>query len=70
MQTFDPVAALFARADAANITMQAICEEAGVAESTPSRWKGNPDSATMATIRKLDEALSRLIARADAAKAA
>lgn len=62
MQTFNPVELLKARADEAGITMSAICDEAGVAQSTPSRWKANPDSATLGTIKKLDEALSRIIA--------
>jgi transcriptional regulator with XRE-family HTH domain len=62
MQSFNPIEVLFARADDAGITMSAICEEAGVAQSTPSRWKADPNSATLGTIRKLDEALSRIIA--------
>jgi hypothetical protein len=62
MQTYDPVQALFDRASDAGITMSAICERAGVAQSTPSRWKVNRDSATLATVRKLDEALSDIIA--------
>lgn len=61
MQTFNPIDVLFARADDAGVTMSAICEEAGVAQSTPSRWKADPNSATLGTIRKLDEALSRII---------
>lgn len=61
MQIFNPIEVLFARADDAGITMSAICEEAGVAQSTPSRWKADPDSATLGTIKKLDEALTRII---------
>ena len=62
MQMFNPVELLPARAKDAGTTMSAICEEAGVAQSTPSRWKVDPDSATLGTIKKLDEALSRIIA--------
>jgi transcriptional regulator with XRE-family HTH domain len=62
MQTFNPIDLLTAKAKDAGVTMSAICEEAGVAQSTPSRWKADPDSATLGTIKKLDEALSRIIA--------
>lgn len=62
MQTFNPVEILMARAKDAGVTMSEICGEAGVAQSTPSRWKADPDSATLGTIKKLDEALNRIIA--------
>lgn len=58
----DPVDALFARAKAEGIPMSAICDVAGVAQSTPSRWKNDRNSATLATIHSLNEALERLIA--------
>lgn len=67
MHTFDPVQRLRDRAKDHGVTMSAICEEAGVAQSTPSRWQADPDSATLGTIKKLDEALSRII---DSRKAA
>jgi hypothetical protein len=62
MDPISPVDLLFSRAKGAGIFMTDICSEAGVAPSTPSRWKEKPDSATLATIRKLDEALTRIIA--------
>lgn len=62
MQPFNPIELLFARAEDAGVTMSAICAEAEVAQSTPSRWKSDPGSATLGTIIKLDEALTRIIA--------
>lgn len=62
MDSINPVDLLFSRAKAADVTMSAICDEAGVAQSTPSRWKDNPDSATLGTIKKLEDALGRIIA--------
>lgn len=62
MDSISPVDLLFSRAKAASVTMSEICLEAGVAPSTPSRWKGNPDSATLGKVRELEEALSRIIA--------
>jgi hypothetical protein len=61
MENPDPIDLLFARAKEFGIPMSAICDEAGVAQSTPSRWKVDPDSAKRRTIRKLEEALDRII---------
>jgi sulfate adenylyltransferase subunit 2 len=57
-----PVNDLFARAKRSNVAMAAICERAGVAPSTPSRWRKNPETANIGTVQKLDTALSELIA--------
>lgn len=61
MEHTDPVEAFFARAKDAGVNMSEICTEAGVAQSTPSRWKSDSNSANLATVRKLDEALSHII---------
>jgi transcriptional regulator with XRE-family HTH domain len=60
METEDPVDRLYARAAKHGITMAAICEAAGVAPTTPSRWKNDRNGATLGTIRKLNAALDRL----------
>jgi transcriptional regulator with XRE-family HTH domain len=62
MDHLDPVEALFARADAAKIPMSDICSKAGVAQSTPSRWKNDRNGANLTTLRTLNDALSALIA--------
>lgn len=62
MEQTDPVDALFARAEEAGVTMSDICDEAGVAKSTPSRWKSDRNAANLGTVRKLDDALGRIIA--------
>ena len=58
----DPVEPLFARAMAAGVSMAAICERAGVARSTPSRWRQDRNGANLATVRKLNSALSEIVA--------
>lgn len=68
MEQIDPVEALFRRAEDAKIPMSDICAEAGVAQSTPSRWKADRNTANLGTLKKMDEALSRIIvARKEAA---
>jgi transcriptional regulator with XRE-family HTH domain len=67
MDTLDPVEHLNARAKAANVAMCDVCDRAGVARSTPSRWNSDKNGATIATLRKLNDALSEIIAeRAEA----
>lgn len=64
MEQQHPVDAFFARFAAAEVTMLEICERAGVAQSTPSRWKSDraaAESANLGTLRKLNDALSELI---------
>jgi transcriptional regulator with XRE-family HTH domain len=58
----DPVAALISRAAAESVSMAAICKEAGVAQSTPSRWAAGADPK-LKTIRKLDTALDQILRR-------
>lgn len=62
MQNIDPIAALFERARENRVPMSAICKEAGVDPTTPSRWKRKKNGATLDAVMKLDEALSRLLA--------
>lgn len=67
MQHIDPVDALFARAKKAGVPMAAICAEAGVAQSTPSRWKSDRNTANLATLNSLNEALDRIVSARAAA---
>lgn len=43
--------------------MSAICDQAGVARSTPSRWRHDKNGANVDTVQKLDEALTTIIAK-------
>lgn len=61
MQTPDPIAALFERAQTARVPMSLICERAGVAPTTPSRWKRKKNGATVEAVTKLDTALSEIL---------
>jgi hypothetical protein len=62
MEQHDPVEALYARAKAAEIPMYLVCDRAGVARSTPSRWRSDKNGATTTSINALNDALSALIA--------
>ncbi|CAN5338586.1 hypothetical protein BH10PSE12_BH10PSE12_03030 [soil metagenome] len=57
----DPIDTLFREAEDHNISMAAICERAGVAQSTPSRWRTDRNGATYSTIKKLRGALGDLV---------
>ena len=62
MQQSDPVELLFRRASASGVTMAAICDRAGIARSTPSRWRADSNGATMRTLNALHNALNEIIA--------
>jgi sulfate adenylyltransferase subunit 2 len=53
---------LFARAKLHGITMAALCDQAQVAASTPSRWRKNPASANIGTLDRLNTALDQILA--------
>lgn len=61
MQTPDPISALFAKAREHRVPMSAICAKAGVAPTTPSRWKREKNGATVEALMKLDAALSEIL---------
>jgi len=61
MEQADPVAQLYARAKINRISMAAVCREAGVATTTPSRWRNDRNGANLKTVDALNAALSRLI---------
>ena len=42
--------------------MADICQKAGVAATTPSRWRNKRNGATFGALRKLNGALDALIA--------
>lgn len=58
----DPVEALFERATLHGIAMSRICDRAGIAQSTPSRWRSDPLAASRKKIDALNTALDSLIA--------
>ena len=61
MEQAEPLDTLFARAKQARVPMAAICREAGIAPTTPSRWKRGRNGATLDKVNKLHDALSTLI---------
>lgn len=61
MEQTDPVSQLYARATLHGIKMAAICREAGVASTTPSRWKNDRNGANLKTVDALNAALTRLV---------
>ena len=42
--------------------MSQICDRAQVARSTPSRWRGRHNGANLETVKRLNEALSSIVA--------
>lgn len=62
MEQADPVAQLYKRARENGIPLASICRRAGVAETTPSRWRNDRNGPTFATLKKLNAALDDLIA--------
>ena len=56
----DLVADFQARAKAAGLPMKAVCEKAGVAQSTFSRWKSGVMGPSYLTVQRLEEALAEL----------
>lgn len=58
----DPIDALYARANRHGVAMSRICDEAGVARSTPSRWRNSKNGASMTVLRRLNDKLDELIA--------
>jgi hypothetical protein len=50
--------ALTKRCFDARVPVYKVCDRAGVARSTPSRWKSNPDQITASTLGKLEDALT------------
>jgi len=69
MEHADPVSLLFERAQQSRIPMSEICREAGVAATTPSRWKNNRNGTNLDTVKKLNEALGRILTRSESAAA-
>ncbi|MGL4573564.1 MAG: helix-turn-helix domain-containing protein [Burkholderiaceae bacterium] len=62
------IAEIEARAKAADVSIAQLCDTAGVARSTFSRWKRsdrnpNPIGATIVSLSKLDKALAEVEAR-------
>lgn len=58
MEQPDPLTSFFDRAKRHNVPMSAICDRAGVARSTPSRWRNDKNGATLAAVKALEDALT------------
>lgn len=67
METANPLDTLFSRAAANGIPMYRICEAAGIAPTTPSRWRKNKTSPMLSKVVALNEALDGILAQQDAA---
>lgn len=59
--------AFVARCFKARVPVYRVCDRAGVARSTPSRWKVRPESITASTLGKLEDALAEIEAEKKAA---
>jgi transposase-like protein len=62
MQENDPVETLFKRANDHRVPMALICDRAGVARSTPSRWRQQHNGANLSTVNSLFASLDAIIA--------
>jgi hypothetical protein len=60
----NPIEALFESARRHKVSMSRICERAGVAPTTPSRWKQGKNGATVEAVSKLQSALAEIVAEA------
>jgi transcriptional regulator with XRE-family HTH domain len=58
----NPVNILVERANSCGVSMSKICKRAGVAESTPSRWRGGNNGPSFIVVTKLNRALDEIIA--------
>lgn len=63
MATPDIAQQLIQRVKASPFTMAAVCAEAGVATSTPSRWAHSKVPPNQKTVQKLDAALDALLSQ-------
>lgn len=61
MQTINPLDELFADAKTHGVSMSALCEKAGIAETTPSRWKKGRTSPTLEKLMELRAALNAIV---------
>lgn len=62
MEQANPIDALFERASANRIPMSEICQRAGIAQTTPSRWRKGRNGATIGAVSKLNAALAEILA--------
>ena len=62
MQAEHPLDQLFAKAEEHGIPMSRVCERAGIAPTTPSRWRHGKTRPTVDKLHALDVALTELAA--------
>lgn len=58
------------RAKAAGLTMAGVCDKAGVAQSTPSRWRAGTSGMTFTAFKKLEAVVAAAEASPAQAEAA
>jgi transcriptional regulator with XRE-family HTH domain len=59
MEQVEMIDGLADRAKRAGLTMAKVCERAGVAQSTPSRWRAGTSGMTLAAFRKLERVVEQ-----------
>lgn len=61
MENNDPLERLLAKTKESGIPMAHVCERAGIAQTTPSRWKNGKSRPTMDKLVALENALGILM---------
>ena len=66
MDAFDYLQQLESRVETAGFTMARLCRKAGMQQSLVSRWRARDYEPRLSSLRKLEDALTALIAERDA----
>lgn len=61
MEAENPAIHIENMASQEGLSLNDLCAEAGVARTTLTRWKNGSTSANLATIKKFEDAMKRLI---------
>lgn len=61
MEIMHPLDRLFKTAEAHRVPMSRICERAGIAPTTPSRWKQSKTKPTVEKLFALETALAAIV---------
>lgn len=69
MEQTNPLDSLFVRAAAHGVPMSRICKAAGIAETTPSRWRNGKNKPMFDKIITLNAALDAILAEESQAAA-
>lgn len=66
--TDNPAIYIETKAANAGIDIDDLCDAAGVARSTLTRWKNKTNGATFGTVQKFEKALTKLISKKEGPK--